>query len=404
MKQILTGYFLFFLLACQENEDSNLHLASQSDSFSPEEKQALFPNELFIALVDKKNESDLQNIIDKNGHYLFEQNDEGDTALAVAIKFYNLEGALFIAKQLSPEHYLHQNHQGEGYIYLASQKGSVKLIKLLADRFYESDESWWDYTTTDLDMKTNSGERALHVAKNYLVAEALKHEYWRGFGAVPWRMFQFLQNNEDQTFLHTAVRDQNSDLLRWGVEKNCVSKAEWGEKGFFGRGLSYAWRGIQSYGEDIDMDWDNIINTQDNEGNTAINFSAKNMFLEGNYILSSCQWIDWFLEDDEGNIPLQSFLLSLDSLKPKQNEDVRNAFFLIIESKSKLTVYSIQDHINFVNSIGESSLHIAARLADPFFYDSLKKQGGNVEQENHQKQSPKRIFELRRKQLEQPGV
>ena len=404
MKNTLIIFFLCSLLSCQGSEDSLNYLRSRSDSFSAEERQALFPNELFIALVNQHSEQDLQKIIDQNGHYLLSLNDNKDTPLAVAIKFYNQKGALFVVKQLSPEHYLHQNLQEEGYLYLASQKGYVNLIQLLANRFYESRrEILSDYEFSDLDMKTNEGERALHVAKNYMVAEALENEYWRGSLEFPFRKFQYLQNHKGQSFLHTAVRDQNSDLLRWGMKQSCVSKEEWKDQAFYYKYPSLFWKVFQTYGKYVGLDWDDIINTQDNEGLTAINFSAKNMFIEGILILSSCQWTDYLLPDNKGNISLQSFLLTLDPLKPNHSERIYETFTLLMEKQTRLRWSVIPDHINFLNKESESSLHIAAQLADSFFYESLKKYG-DIEQENHQGQTPREIFEFRRKQLKHKDV
>ena len=403
MKQVLI-FLLFFLSACQGEEDSLNLFSHHSNRFSPEQRQALFPNELFTALVDRQGQRVLQKIIDQNGHYILDINENGDTALAVAIQFYNLKGALFIVKQLSPEHYLHQNFKGEGYLYLASQKGYVDLIQFLANRFYESKQEFLsDYEFSDLDMKTNAGERALHVAKNYMVAEALQHEYWRGFLEYPLRKFQYLQNNKGQNFLHIAVRDQNSDLLNWGLKQVCTPKTEWENKPFYNSPLSFLWQAIQMYGKPLGLDLDDIINTQDHEGKTAINFSAKNMFLKGIRILSSCQWTNYLLPDDKGNIPLQNFLLALDPLKSDHSQEVREVFTLLMESQTRLTWSGIPDHVNSINDEGESSLHISAKLVAPFFYNSLKKHG-DTEQKNHQGQVPREIFQSKRKQLKQTGV
>ena len=402
--KLMLIFFLFFLSACQGEEASLNLLSRHSNRFSLEQKQALFPNELFTALVDRQNQYVLQKIIDQNGHYILAFNENGDTALALAIQFYNLKGALFIAEQLSPEHYLHQNFKGEGYLYLASQKGYVDLIQLLANRFYESKQEFLlDYEFSDLDMTTNTGERALHVAKNYMVAEALQHEYGRGFLEYPLRKFQYFQNNKGQSFLHTAVRDQNSDLLNWGLKQVCAPKKEWKNKSFYKKYPSFLWKAIQMYGKPVDLDWDDIINTQDHEDRTAINFSAKNMFLEGIRILSSCQWTDYLLRDDKGNIPLQNFLLALDPLKSDHSRDVREVFTLLMESQTLLTWSGIPDHVNSINDEEESSLHIAAKLADPFFYNNLKKYG-DIEQKNRQGQTPREIFKSKRKLLRQTGV
>ncbi len=402
MKQIIIIiFFCSWLLSCADWQNVQESSSHRSDSFSPEQRQALFPNPLFVALVDKSKNQVLQEIIDQNGQYLFDVNANGDTALALAIKFYNLKGALFITKQLSPQHYLKTNHQGEGYIYLASQKGYVSLIKFLANGFFDNKQDFIlsDYEFSDLDRVTHAGERAIHVAKNYITAEALKHEYWRGSFEYPFRKFQYLKNNKDQSILHTAVRDQNSDLLRWGLEQNCVKKEEWGHKEFYYKYPILFWRGVQRYGKPIGLDVDDLINTQDEEGMTAINFSAKNMFFDGIRILSSCQWTDYILPDNKGNTPLQNFLLTLDVSKSYHDEWIKEIFVLLMESQTRLTWLGIADHVNSINKQGESSLHISARLVDSFFYEQLKKYG-DIEQVNHDGQTPKEIFQFKRQQLE----
>ena len=404
MKYILKLCLFLLFTSCQNNPYQLIKLASRSDALSPEERQALLPNELFTALVDGESELTLQKIIDENGHYLFEQNKNQDTPLGLAIKFYNLKGALFIAQQLHPEHYLHQNLQGKGYIYLASQKGYVQLIQLLAHRFYKrGEELFIDYEFSDLDMKTNEGDRALHVAKNYSVAEALQYEYYRGFLEYPLRKFQYLQNNKDQTFLHTAVRDRNTDLLRWGMDQLCSSKNEWENKDSYEKIAVYLWKGIQTYGKDIWLDLDNIINTQDHKDQTAINFSAKNIFLEGIHIFSACQWVDYLLPDNQGNIPLQNFLLALDPSKFSYEKNIKNTFILLMKSQTRFTWKGIADHINSVNHKGDSSLHISAQLADPFFYNELEKYG-DIEQKNAKGQTAKEIFKLKRQLLNKTQI
>ena len=399
MKKAIAICLFVSLLSCEGSEGHFNYFYSRSSSLSPEERQALLPNKLFIALADQKKEGELQKIVNQNGQYLYALNENQDTPLGVAVKFYNLKGALFVASQMNPESYLHQNLQGEGYLYLASQKGYVGLIQLLAHRFYESQqELLLDYEFSELDMRTHKGERALHVARNHATAEALEYEYWRGTLEVPLRKFQYLQNDKEQTFLHTAVRDQNSNLLRWGLDQICSSQKEWEDSAFYYRWLGLAWRSIQSYGKAVWLDWDDIINTQDDQGRTAINFSAQNLFLEGIRILSSCQWTDYLLSDDKGNIPLQNFLLALDPLKQEYEQEVREVFVLLVESRTRLTWSGLSEHVNSSNEEGNSSLHISARLADTFFYNRLK-QYGDIEQKNLKGQTPREIFESKRNLL-----
>ena len=388
MKKIYLSVFLAILTACQPNTDlssqgSNTDFDS-SNNLTPEEEEAMMPNKLFKAVYNKGEPDDLRQIIDENAEYLLEINDKGDTPLGFAIKINYLSQALFLLNQMDPNHYLHQNSLGESYLYLASQKGFVELIITLSNLFYERQDRFpVDYEFSDLDLKTNSGERSLHIAKNSAVAEALSSEYHRGFLEYPLRKFQFLQNNEGQTFLHTAVRDQNTDLLRWGLKENC-SQSE----GFF----TFVWQGIQNISSKINLDFDYLLNTKDNKDLTALNFAAKNSYLEGIEILSSCPWSHYLIEDNEGNTPLQNFLLSLDSLKENQSEKVKNIFLRLSQKQSLLSFNSLSKNINSTNEKGESSLHIAASLNDPFFYNELKVHG-NKETKNKKGKTAREIFE-----------
>ena len=404
MRYTLEFLLVLFFISCQQNSSYTMRSASRSDTLSSEKRQALLPNKLFTALFNGESGRALQKIIDENGRYLLETNQNQDTPLGLAIKSHNLKGALFIARQLPADHYLHQNLQGEGYIYLASQKGYVQLIQFLANRFYERGKDFFiDYEFSDLDMKTNAGERALHVAKNNSVAATLQYEYYRGDLEYPLRGFQYLQNNEGQNFLHTAVRDRNSNLLRWGMDQLCSSQNEWENKKFYEKSAVYLWRAVQTYGGYVWLDWDNIINSPDHKGQTAVNFSAKNMFFEGIHILSACQWVDYLLPDHKGNIPLQNFLLSLDPANPSYGKDVKTTFTSLMESQTRLTWAVISDHINSVNQAGDSSLHISARMADPFFYNELKKYGDR-EQKNNEGQTAEEIFNLKRRLLNKTEI
>ena len=384
--------------ACQPPDtNSKINLSSQDvgPNFNPlhnlnsEEEEQLLPNELFKAIYNKSTADFLQQIIDKNSEYLLELNSEGDTPLGFAIKVNFIEEAVHILSQMDPDHYLHQNNSGESYLYLASQKGSVKLVIFLSTLFYDRQQGSFDYEFSDLDLKTNQGERALHVAKSSAVAEALHAEYRKGLLEYPLRKFQFLQNNEGQTFLHTAVRDQNEDLLRWGLKETCSQSEDF---------WTFLWEGAQSLSSQINIDFDYLLNTKDNQDLTALNLAAKNSYLEGIDILSSCPWSDYLIKDSEGNTPLQNFLLSLDPLKDNQSQEVKSIFLRLVEKRSLLSFNSFSKNINSTNNKGENSLHISAHLNDPFFYNKLKIHG-NKEVENNEGKTAREIFENHQKSI-----
>jgi len=396
-------YFIFILAlttACQINTESYINkLASENlsedfnlfNNLSPEEKEAMIPNELFKAVYDKKEADHLREIIDDNAEYLLEINVEGDTPLGFAIKMSYLDQALFLLNQTDPGHYLHKNNLGESYLYLASQQGFVELMITLSNLFYERQKGFFiDYEFADLDFQNDKEERALHVAKNAAVAEVLSAEYRRGLFEYPLTKFQLLQNNEGQTFLHTAVSSQNEDLLRWGLQENCNQS-----EGFW----IYAWEGIKAFFIGIHEGFDYyLLNTKDNEGLTALNLASKNSYFEAIRILSSCPWTDYLIKDNEGNTPLQNFLLSLNPLKDSHTDKVKNIFLRLSEKRSLLSFNSFSKNINSRNNKGENSLHIAAQLNDPFFYNKLKVHG-NTEIKNNEGKRAREIFENHQKSI-----
>ncbi|MBC6415328.1 MAG: hypothetical protein GDA46_02940 [Bdellovibrionales bacterium] len=396
MKKLFAlSLYTTFLLSCNNTFVSEKKLESyvklRSETFSLKEQRELMPNTLFKAVIDEKEPEILKQIIDENGEYLLAKNKEGDTPLGLAIQWSSLETALFIAKQMSPQYYQHQNNKGESYLYLASQKGFIELIQSLANGFYEKQKGFFnDYEFTDLDLLTDKGERALHVAKNSSVANTLLEEYNRGFLEYPLRKFKYLQNKEGQTFLHTAVRDENEDLLRWGIEKVCYKSEDT---------VNYIWQGLQNIATFIDMDFDNLLNTQDNQGLTALNLASKNRYLTGIHILSSCTWSDYLLKDSEGNIPLQNFLLSLDPYELNYDQKTKDIFSRLI-SKNTLLAFNedFSKTIDSLNNKGESSMHLAAKLNDSFFYKELEKYG-SVDLKNQEGQTPRGLFKAQQQIL-----
>ena len=414
MKKQFIIYGLIFLSSYQANsnmkseelvENSSFNISSE---FRPtEQRQDLLPNDLFIAVADKENKEILQKILDENGEYLLETNAEGDTPLGTAIQFDNLPGALFLAEKLNPKNFLHTNLKGEGYVYLAAKKGHVELIQWLAERYFKLNQlqkRGFYYKFFELDILTKSGERALHVAKNSQTATALYQEYKKisSLTRFPYEEFQLLQNNEGQTFLHTAVRDQNINLIHWGAHSHCLP-------------LQSFWQGrLKKPSESLfnskngSMYFDNLImNTTDNKKLSPFNASAKSLFLEGIQILSGCkEELDYLSKDEEGNIALQNFLLALDPLNENQDQNIKDVFSLLVLTHKHSKVMTWDDFwerlnyvkiaVNSVNLTGDSSLHISAKLADPFFYNQLK-QYGNEAQKNAEGKTAKEIFKSKSK-------
>ena len=320
-------------------EEASLPLPAagkQSASMPYSEERKIIKNELFRAVVDGEGAGALQKIIDAEGSYLLALNDYGDTPLGAAIKRRNPQAALYLLRQMTNDQLLHQNKKGEGYLYLAAERSYKGILDLLSDRFYQSKADWIlsDYEFSDLDMETAEGEKALHAAGSSVIAGALEYQYYRGFLEAPFRKFQFHLNHRGQSFLHTAARGRRGDVLNWGAGKNCVSRREW-QSAFWSRPFIMAWEAVQSYGGGW-ADFDNLINHQDKEGQTALHISAGGLFAGGIQALSQCVYTDYLLPDIEGNIPLLLFLRALDKSAPAQSRGIKDAFSLLLRGQNAL--------------------------------------------------------------------
>ena len=171
-----------FLLSCDDLTGSTATSADGSTEaeelgqLSPDERALIDTNKLITGIIDSKPIEDLEEYLS----HLMDINHLGDTALGVAIKFRKEEDALLLLPKHKCQQLNHTNHEEESFVYLASKKGYSTLISSIAEICYQSQEEWWDwkdYEFSDLDPETKTGDKALHIAANALVAETLVYEY-----------------------------------------------------------------------------------------------------------------------------------------------------------------------------------------------------------------------------------
>ena len=406
----------FLLISCGDSEvhiDSAGILIEKSSSqrLDPDERALIAVNDLFSAVIDNKNPKEIEEILLTSGNSFHFLNKKGDTPLGTAIKLQREDLALLFLDKLQCEDLYHQNNKQESYIYLASKHGYPNLINRIADTCYERKKPWTvfsDYEFSDLDPETAEEERAVHSAYNHSVMEALSEEYSRGFGEYPWWAFH-KTNTRGETFFHTAVKKRRDSVLEWGVETYC-HKNSWEEsdnllKWFPAGFLRYSWHIPQTHIPlpwDFDLNFTQLINAKDEEGNTALHLAGKALDTTAVRILSSCRWMDYSLENKLGNIPLQEFLTALDPAIPDHSKEIKSAFTFLVTQRTYLTewydqMFSVVDH---QNEEGDSALHLSAVLADEFFYNHLT-QFGDEHLPNTKEQTPQALFKNFRRQLQE---
>ena len=374
----------YFLLSCGDlpvsTATSTDKSAKEDESAEEKELERLSPGERkpIGGTPNGKNPQELEDHLSR----LFETNHLGDTDFGEVIRFRSEEDALLLLSKLPDskcQKLYHTNQEGESYVYLASKRGYSTLIRSIAKICFSNQGELWDrkdYEFYNLDPATKTGDKALHVAANVQVAKAIVYEYEKRKGelASPWS-FYYHPNETGQTFLHKAVIDNRIDIVEWAVNRECNKSPSENDGGFWGGIVNYGkslWQSLQAR---TTLNITALINKQDNEDNTALHLAASTLNEKAIRTLAKCRWVDYSSQNFNGDIPLQTFLKALDPLKESHEEKLKETFKLIVWSEDSILTKWLADPIDLVNHLNndqDSSLHIAEKLADSFFYEHLQ--------------------------------
>ena len=377
------GFLVFsvFSISCGETQVNLEQLdnpgSSSVSQLDTDEREEIVTNKLFEAVLNNKPHEEVNEIISNNGISVLSVNKRGDIPLGTAIQLRNKEMALFLLEKIHCGEASHQNKKGESVVYLSAKYGYEELIHQIANKCYENNMfDFSDYEFSTLDPETTNGEIAIHAALNGSVAAALYYEYNRGYFEYTWFNL-YKANKNEETFLHTATKDSRTSTVEWTIRTYChgsesENSDDWWEyiPAYVFNQIWNAYNGLQTYTWNIDQ----LINYQNIDGNTALHLAAQSLDEQNIRLLSSCQWMDFLVENKEGNIALQVFLEALDPLVRDHSQTIKDVFTFMVHRETYLkewlsNISSIVDHQNNNN---DSSLHISARLANPFFYNYLK--------------------------------
>ena len=404
--QIKTVIILLCFVSCGKTQ---INLEGETDvknptpvlQLSPKEKEEIIANDLFLAVVNNKSIAEIEKILSSTSLSLNSVNKREDTILGVAIQFKHEDLAFSLLQKYQCKDLSHRNKKGESYIYLSAKYGYVKLIHSIAGKCYENDMfDFKDYEFSDLDPETENGEIAIHAALNGSIAEALKYEYRKGTFEYLWFTF-YKKNKIGETFLHTAIKDNRINTVEWAIRAYCEedgwekSDSDW--KQVPASIWNKSWNWLQTHVVNVDQ----LVNEQDVEENTALHLATQFLNIPIIRLLSSCRWMDFLIENKEGNIAFQVFLLALDPTVRNHNEAIKDTFVFLVHKETYLKewISNVSKTVDHQNQQEDSSLHIAARLADPYFYNYLKKYG-DLALKNENGITPEEIFKSTRSKID----
>lgn len=398
-----------FLLGCSHPENNHPDkdvVRYRTASKNPEERAKLAPNPVFEAIMEGR-DAQMQEAITNKSSWLYEVNQEGgDRPLGLAIRMRYFDLASELINQMPATDLTFQNNKGESYVYLASKAGALDLVLQMADKYFASRGRLHDFIFSDIDLKNNAGERALHVAADRRMAALLEEQYNKSIVMPTFYRFTFLADAKGRNFIHAAANDSRVDVIRWAVEKYC-GRSSWETEGlsivtYPTAFVMQAGRLYQTHIGDFGwFGWEKKFNWQDADGNTPLHLAARAGNSEAVRVIGGCEWTDFALANNEGNLALHSFLKSIDPLDSNVSEDKKNAFRFLSGKQTRLRKYvrTPSDYVDHKNKMGgQTALHLAAGLSDPFFYEALRTTG-NQELPNAEGLRPIDIFENRQSQL-----
>jgi ankyrin repeat protein len=392
------------MLGCSNGHDNGngapMLIHSELSTMTREDRQAHAPNPAFEAVYYRDTQR-VADVMATNPEFFNEQNVLGLTPLMLAITLQESEMALAIANNQPIQDLQTVDLNGRGALSYAAQFGEIEVLEAIGKK-YEDNLGWSGLNRfINIDVKDHSGRRALFYAADSSVAEALSNQ-WTNWAVSRWfedTLFSSFINNKDfsgQNFIHAAAADNRHDLLRWANDEICFRWAEGSEapvKRFALTLADYA----GAYFQDVSDVTGEMFNKKDDNGDTPLHLAVKDGNLEASRILMNCWIMDFNRKNNLGHNPLSNLLAHLDPDQNPISENYRQIFNELYDQQNeiiwwrpgrfKLRVMNDKDKVN-----GDSALHHAARLKDPYFYETLMNAGGNIYLENDLNQTPDALF------------
>ncbi|MBX3020234.1 MAG: hypothetical protein KF799_01045 [Bdellovibrionales bacterium] len=378
LKTAVVAAFAWLVACAPAKEDFGQNAAPQDRALEipAKERAQTLPNDLFKAVYNNS-PAQVDKVAQHSPVQLLSQNVAGDTPLGLALRAGYKSVADRLLQVMPIEGLTHQNAKGEGYVFLAARSGFPEFITAIADKYYSSLGGVLDdYEFKVLDREDGEGRRALSVAADRSVAEALERQYYRGFLEAPFWNFTMHSDNRSRSFLHWAAADGRDDVISWANERLCApgnwEKSDHWWLAWPSQGLTYGLRALQTHAlGDWGLPTDVLVNRTDNDYMSALHVAVAERRWNSVRALASCRFLDFDLQDAHYDTPLHAFLEALNPFLATQDKEARETFSFLLAKNTLLRLATPSYRVNRVNADGNTPLHLAAGLADPYFYQQL---------------------------------
>ncbi len=383
MRKIIFILLSVFLISCSDSstQDTIFEHENAEDyyRFSESEKKRVAPTGIFkavylndVRMFTESLESEAFDFGQKNG--------DENTVLAVAIKLKRFEMINELLRLAGKADLQTQNENGRGYLSLISEYDLTESYDVLLSSYRAQaqilGELWLNY----LDFKDEYGKRASHYAKSAAMMERLEHSWFAGITSFQSYVdsFYYSYDNDGNTFLHTAAKHQRTKVLKWYIDKYCNEKT-WEDSsapGFILRKIGDAL---------ADAEWSptrrRYINRQNDIGDTALHLAAKFGRVRSVTVLQSCYQTDPTIVNVQNRVPIAELVANLDPTVKTVPSTYKEAFkYLYGEvdptwTRFQFDLFKVGNNFKKLvtkrDEEGWTTIHYAAYLRDPFFWNEL---------------------------------
>lgn len=392
MKKLFSIYFILTTfvtvsVGCSDEDKTYLGNSEKYNQYSEEEKALYAPTLLFKAIYLNDKELFADQL--PNAYVDFrKKNIEGDTALAVAIKEQRWDFVLELVKLAAFRDYKVPNKDNRSYVSLLAEYDFEEAFDIIGEKYKAQmgplQNVWGNFS--DVDFPDASGKISAHYVRSAKFLDKLEHYWFHGVADIqhPWNAFYYSYDEHGDTFLMKAAEYNKVEVLSWFLNRYCGPLAGeendwWGIFGWAIRNGTFVARKTVEYAQDFDYLWfeRSYINIANHDGNTSLHLAAKNGNSRAVELIMQCEQRDPAMTNKDGQYPITYMLSHIDPELTYVDQNYKDIFDMLLDQVdplwSAIPMNSFANLVNGKDTYNFSAVHYAARIKDPYFYETLRK-------------------------------